>query len=80
MNEDKELTEEIKKLNQTLRSQRGFSGYVFYFFSSIISGLGWVVGATVMVTIFVFILSQLQALPYIGKIIDFIITNIKKGY
>ena len=41
------------------------------------SGLGWIIGATLLVSIFTFFLSQIEFIPIIGEWVSRIIQEIK---
>ncbi len=41
------------------------------------SGLGWVIGATILVSILTFMLSQIEFIPIIGEFVSRLITQIE---
>ena len=78
----------IEKLEQAIKkfSQHNFftmyeSIWSIIFFSLIrglASGLGWVIGATLLVSILTFFLSQIEFIPIIGNWVSRLIEQIQK--
>ena len=78
----------IEKLQKTIKifSQHNFftmyeSIWSIIFFSLIrglASGLGWVIGATLLVSILTFFLSQIEFIPIIGDWVSRLIEQIQK--
>ena len=80
-NQIKKLEISIKNLNR----QRFFKIYnslisiIFVsFLKGLASGLGWVLGATILVSILTFALSQIQFIPILGEWVSKLITEIRK--
>ena len=82
------LTSEVRKLRELLENLR-LQQYIrallntrriawMSFLSGILSGLGAVIGATVVLTLLVYILSRLEVLPHIGKFIAEIVKIVKQ--
>lgn len=46
------------------------TAYKMAFFKGVLSGLGGVIGATVLVALLVWILSLFHSLPFVGHIVD----------
>lgn len=82
----KEIIAEIQEIKQALeeiKSHRLFYiynsiGRLYFFFliRGILVGFGTVIGATVVVSLFVFILSQIEFIPIIGKWVTAILGEI----
>tara|TARA_S200000501_G_C20737934_1_gene705985 strand:+ start:305 stop:571 length:267 start_codon:yes stop_codon:yes gene_type:complete len=49
----------------------------FSFIKGLASGLGWVIGATILVSILTFLLSKFEFIPILGELISEIILEIK---
>ena len=82
------LTNEVRKLRELLEKLR-LQQYVqtllntrriawVSFLSGIFSGLGTVIGATLVLAFLIFILSRLELVPYIGKFIAEIVKIVKQ--
>lgn len=76
----KELTREITKLKnleliQVLKHPWRLMGLSFL--KGVMVGFGSVLGATVLVTIFVYILSQISLVPVVGNFVEDIIQEIQ---
>lgn len=82
------LSNEVRRLRELLEKLR-LQQYVqvllnirriawVSFLSGIFSGLGTVIGATLVLTLLVYILSRLEVLPHIGKFIAEIVKIVKQ--
>tara|TARA_Y100001935_G_C16942468_1_gene330720 strand:+ start:150 stop:470 length:321 start_codon:yes stop_codon:yes gene_type:complete len=76
----KSLEIELEKLNK----KRFFKIYdsfwnliIFNLIKGLVSGLGWVIGATILVSVFTFILSKFEFIPIIGELISKIIIEMR---
>ncbi len=84
-----EMLEEIRRIRSELeavnehrvvKSYNSWYRFIFFHFVKGISvGLGTVVGATVVVSILLFLLSQIEFIPVIGEWVTEIIAEIEKG-
>ncbi|OUX16774.1 MAG: hypothetical protein CBE11_01255 [Rickettsiales bacterium TMED251] len=77
---DTNLHTEIATLNKKKFFQIYESIWKMLFFSFIkglASGLGWVIGATILVSILTFLLSKFEFIPILGELISEIILEIK---
>ena len=75
---------ELNKSIKNLENKNFFTIYESYwkmFYISLIkglaSGLGWVIGATLLVSILTFILSQIEFIPIIGQWVSMLILEIE---
>ena len=80
-NKIKDLDESIKNLTE----QRFFKIYsslkalIFIsFIKGLASGLGWVLGATILVSLLTFTLSQIEFIPILGEWVSKLIKEIQK--
>ena len=48
------------------------------FLKGLASGLGWIIGATILVSILTFALSQIQFIPILGEWVSKLINEIRK--
>ena len=80
-NQIKKLEISIKNLNRQ-RFFKIYSSFISIIFVSFLkglaSGLGWVLGATILVSILTFALSQIEFIPILGEWVSKLIAEIKK--
>ena len=79
---------DIKKLIEALKSLNNNNLFKIYnstkkilfisFLKGLASGLGWIIGATILVSILTFALSQIQFIPILGEWVSKLITEIQK--
>lgn len=71
------IIERIEKLEPftSLRNRKQF--YFFSFVHGVLVGFGSVLGATVLIAFFIFILKQIQFAPLIGNFVQDILTYIR---
>ena len=80
-NEIKKLSEAIKSLNNNniFKIYNSTKKILFVsFLKGLASGLGWIIGATILVSILTFALSQIQFIPILGEWVSKLITEIRK--
>ena len=80
-NEIKKLSEAIKSLNNNniFKIYNSTKKVLFIsFLKGLASGLGWIIGATILVSILTFALSQIQFIPILGEWVSKLITEIRK--
>ena len=80
-NEIKKLIEAIKSLNNNnlFKIYNSTKKILFVsFLKGLASGLGWIIGATILVSILTFALSQIQFIPIMGEWVSKLITEIQK--
>ena len=80
-NEIKKLSEAIKSLNNNniFKIYNSTKNILFIsFLKGLASGLGWIIGATILVSILTFALSQIQFIPILGEWVSKLITEIRK--
>ena len=80
-NEIKKLSEAIKSLNNNniFKIYNSTKKILFVsFLKGLASGLGWIIGATILVSILTFALSQIQFIPIMGEWVSKLITEIQK--
>ena len=80
-NEIKKLREAIKSLNNNkiFKIYNSTKKILFIsFLKGLASGLGWIIGATILVSILTFALSQIQFIPILGEWVSKLITEIRK--
>ena len=80
-NEIKKLREAIKSLNdnKVFKIYNSTKKILFTsFLKGLASGLGWIIGATILVSILTFALSQIQFIPILGEWVSKLITEIRK--
>ncbi len=80
-NEIKQLSEAIKSLNNNniFKIYNSTKKILFMsFLKGLASGLGWIIGATILVSILTFALSQIQFIPILGEWVSKLITEIRK--
>ncbi|MAJ24633.1 MAG: hypothetical protein CMP36_03895 [Rickettsiales bacterium] len=80
--------EEIKKLNDNIKKLYNHNIFKIYnssrkliiisFFRGLASGLGWVLGATILVSFLTFSLSKIEFIPIIGELVSQLILEIEK--
>ncbi len=76
--------EQIKQELEILNSHKVLTMYdslgrllLFFFLRGVLIGFGTVIGATVVVSIFIYLLSQIEFIPIIGEWVKAIIEEIK---
>ena len=80
-NEIKKLSEAIKSLNNNniFKIYNSTKKILFIsFLKGLASGLGWIIGATILVSILTFALSKIQFIPILGEWVSKLITEIRK--
>ena len=80
-NDIKKLSEVIKNLNNNniFKIYNSTKKILFVsFLKGLASGLGWIIGATILVSILTFALSQIQFIPILGEWVSKLITEIRK--
>ena len=80
--------DEVKKLIEAIKSLNNNNIFKIYnstkkilfisFLKGLASGLGWIIGATILVSILTFALSQIQFIPILGEWVSKLITEIQK--
>ena len=78
--EIKELSEAIKSLNSNniFKIYNSTSKILFIsFLKGLASGLGWIIGATILVSLLTYILSQIEFIPILGDIVSQLIEEIE---
>ena len=78
---------EIKKLSETIKSLNNNNLFKIYnstkkilfisFLKGLASGLGWIIGATILVSLLTYILSQIEFIPILGDIVSQLIEEIE---
>ena len=78
---------EIKKLNEAIKILNNNNIFKIYnstkkilfisFLKGLASGLGWVIGATILVSLLTYILSQIEFIPILGEIVSQLIAEIE---
>ena len=79
-NEIKKLSEAIKSLNDNniLKIYNSTKKILFIsFLKGLASGLGWIIGATILVSLLTYILSQIEFIPILGDIVSQLIQEIE---
>ena len=79
-NEIKKLREEIKSLNSNkiFKIYNSTKKILFIsFLKGLASGLGWIIGATILVSLLTYILSQIEFIPILGDIVSQLIQEIE---
>jgi hypothetical protein len=79
-NEIKKLTEAIKSLNKNniFKIYNSTKKILFIsFLKGLASGLGWIIGATILVSLLTYILSQIEFIPILGDIVSQLIEEIE---
>ena len=79
-NEIKKLSEAIKSLNSNniFKIYNSTSKILFIsFLKGLASGLGWIIGATILVSLLTYILSQIEFIPILGDIVSQLIEEIE---
>ena len=81
---NKKSIEGLEKEISNLNKKKFFVIYeslwrlIFYsLIKGLASGLGWVLGATILVSLFTFMLSKFQFIPVLGEFISAIIQEVK---
>ena len=78
---------EIKKLGEAIKSLNNNNIFKIYnstkkilfvsFLKGLASGLGWIIGATILVSLLTYILSQIEFIPILGEIVSQLIEEIE---
>ena len=78
---------EIKKLSEAIKSINNNNIFKIYnstkkilfisFLKGLASGLGWIIGATILVSLLTYILSQIEFIPILGDIVSQLIEEIE---
>ena len=79
-NEIKKLSEAIKSLNNNniFKIYNSTKKILFIsFLKGLASGLGWIIGATILVSLLTYILSQIEFIPILGDIVSQLIHEIE---
>ena len=79
-NEIKKLSEAIKDLNNNniFKIYNSTKKILFIsFLKGLASGLGWIIGATILVSLLTYILSQIEFIPILGDIVSQLIQEIE---
>ncbi len=79
-NEIKKLSEAIKSLNNNniFKIYNSIKKILFIsFLKGLVSGLGWIIGATILVSLLTYILSQIEFIPILGDIVSQLIKEIE---
>ena len=79
-NEIKKLSEAIKSLNNNniFKIYNSTKKILFVsFIKGLASGLGWIIGATILVSLLTYILSQIEFIPILGDIVSQLIEEIE---
>ena len=79
-NEIKKLREAIKSLNNNkiFKIYNSTKKVLFIsFLKGLASGLGWIIGATILVSLLTYILSQIEFIPILGDIVSRLIEEIE---
>ena len=79
-NEIKKLSEAIKSLNNNniFKIYNSTKKILFIsFLKGLSSGLGWIIGATILVSLLTYILSQIEFIPILGDIVSQLIQEIE---
>ena len=79
-NEIKKLSEAIKNLNNNniFKIYNSTKKFLFIsFLKGLASGLGWIIGATILVSLLTYILSQIEFIPILGDIVSQLIQEIE---
>ena len=79
--------DEIKKLSEAIKSLNNNNIFKIYnstkkilfisFLKGLASGLGWIIGATILVSLLTYILSQIEFIPILGDIVSQLIEEIE---
>ena len=79
-NQIKKLSEAIKSLNNNniFKIYNSTKKILFIsFLKGLASGLGWIIGATILVSLLTYILSQIEFIPILGDIVSQLIQEIE---
>ena len=78
---------EIKNLSEAIKSLNNNNIFKIYnstkkilfisFLKGLASGLGWIIGATILVSLLTYILSQIEFIPILGDIVSQLIEEIE---
>ena len=79
---------EIKKLSEAIKSLNNNNIFKIYnstkkiliisFLKGLASGLGWIIGATILVSLLTYMLSQIEFIPILGDIVSELIEEIEE--
>ncbi|NIA02244.1 MAG: hypothetical protein GWP15_02575 [Nitrospirae bacterium] len=78
--EVKELTKEVKKLKKLefiKILKRPWKYMWMSFLHGLMVGFGWVIGASVLVALLIYLLAQIQFVPYLGDFVTDVIEEVK---
>ena len=77
---------ELKELSDTIKSFKNHNFFKLYnsiktilfvsFLKGLVSGLGWILGATILVSLLTYTLSQIEFIPILGDLVSQLITEI----
>ena len=79
-NEIKKLSEAIKSLNNNniFKIYNSTKKILFIsFLKGLASGLGWIIGATILVSLLTYVLSQIEFIPILGDMVSQLIEEIE---
>ena len=79
-NQIKKLSEAIKSLNNNniFKIYNSTKKILFIsFLKGLASGLGWIIGATILVSLLTYVLSQIEFIPILGDIVSQLIQEIE---
>ena len=78
---------ELKELRESIKSFNNHNFFKIYnsiktllfvsFLKGLVSGLGWVLGATILVSLLTYTLSQIEFIPILGDLVSQLITEIE---
>ena len=78
---------EVKELKDAIKSFNSHNFFKIYstfktillvsFLKGLVSGLGWILGATILVSLLTYILSQIEFIPILGDLVSQLITEIE---
>ena len=84
MNINKEEIQRLEKAITNLRKLNYFKIYestwkliLFSLIRGLASGLGWIIGASILVSLLTYLLSQIEFIPIFGELISLIIKEIE---
>ena len=83
-----EKNDEVKKLSEAIKSLNNNNIFKIYnstkkillisFLKGLASGLGWIIGATILVSLLTYMLSQIEFIPILGDIVSELIEEIEE--
>ena len=86
---NKSLTnsKELKELRESIKNFNNHNFFKIYnsirtilfvsFLKGLVSGLGWILGATILVSLLTYTLSQIEFIPILGDLVSQLITEIE---